>query len=164
MRISCRVDGSRSGPDRTLAGSAVADDPGRGLVAFLIVLATLGIGAAIAVASLGRSTGSLPTTSGSAPFRPASSSPSAAPTVQVTQAAAIAACRADYATVSTTESAYEAINGRPAGNVRQLSDLLKDSVTNSSFAINIDANHPGQVDVATPGHAAASGDSNCAFA
>jgi hypothetical protein len=80
------------------------------------------------------------------------------------QAAAASTCRADYGAVVTAASYYEVLNGKPPTNMAELTTVIKDPFTSTRFAIIINPAHPGQVEVAAGGHAAAPGDSNCAFA
>lgn len=133
---------------------------GQGLIGTLVVLMVLGIGAAGVLISLsggGSGPGSLPTdvtvsrVSGSAGGGAIS-------------AAAIAACRTNYAVASQAVDEYEAQHGKLPKRTADVQAYLKDPLSTRQFTITIDSANPGQLEVATRGHLASDGPSNCAFA
>jgi hypothetical protein len=135
-------------------------DLGRSLVGLVIVLGLLGVlGAAALISQTGSSKGQQP---GQSPASTINASPRRAATD--IQAAAAATCRADYGAVVSAASYYEVLNGKPPTTVAELTTVIKEPVSSTRFAITINPAHPGQVEVAAGGHAAAPGDGNCAYA
>jgi len=154
-----------SAPAPTSSARHQASDRDRGvaLVAVLVVIAILG-GLSVALlavnssGSSGKGSSSLPPVAG----KSIQASPGAAGAD--ISAAAIEACRADVGIVNEAVSEYEAVQGQPPRTMADLSGMLKGLVASSRFTILINSARPGQVEVSTPDHAPAPGDTNCAFA
>ena len=77
-------------------------------------------------------------------------------------AAAVAACRASYETVSTAADYYSTLYGHPPASMTALASMLKNPVTGRGFTLSISA--AGKIEIAAPGHPATPGDGNCAYA
>ena len=78
--------------------------------------------------------------------------------------AAIAACRTNYAVASQAIDEYQAQHGQLPKTTADVQAYLNDPLSSRQFTITIDSAHPGQLEVATRGHLASDGPSNCAFA
>ena len=134
-------------------------DAGAALVSLLVVMVILG--GLVAVVLLAES-----------------GSPDSRPSIQVPQlpsvgvapanagpdinAAAVEACKANFQTVHEAVDAYEASNGRPPHSIADIQAMLRDPVDGVGFQITV--NHTGEVEVATAGHSAVVGDTNCNYA
>jgi hypothetical protein len=137
---------------------AASRTAGRGLLGLVLILGILGTLGAVALASTGGSTKTVPS-----PSTPAVGSSSSRGAAIVSEAANVV-CKAEYAAVSAAVSEYEAANDRPPGSISELGSILKDPGVTSGYRITINPNKPGQVEVASDGHAAQPGDEGCAFA
>ena len=84
--------------------------------------------------------------------------------IGVTQASSVDACRSSYRAVQTAVDVYETETGAGPKTIGQLQPLLRDRIVSSLYTITIDRNLAGEIDVATPGHPALPGESNCAYA
>ena len=117
---------------------ARAEEAGFTLVELLVVMLILGVVAGIVVFGVGG----------------------------LNKASAAAACRADYKTVETAQTAYESQNGRPAPTVdRLLGVWLKDRPGNTSdYRIAIDQHGDVTVQSVNPAHPAQAGNANCVYA
>ena len=82
----------------------------------------------------------------------------------VVSAAAVAACRANYTVVQEAVDAFEYDTGTGAKNMSDIEHFLHGPVSTPQYTISIDRSLAGEIDVATPGHPASPGDSNCAYA
>jgi hypothetical protein len=134
---------------------------GFGLLGIILtVLALCGL-AAVAIAAANTDT---KTVSDSISGLPSLTLPNRVGGSNIVGAAAEIACRTEYATVEQAVSVYQEIDGKPPSSLTQIAQILKDPLTSSHFTISIDLRHPGQVDVATTGHPARGGDSNCSYA
>jgi hypothetical protein len=134
---------------------------GAGLIGLIVAVAILGGLAAAVLVSRGSDTGARLGGALKPTQTPSASPGAAAPDIA---AAANATCRADYQAVNTGVSYYQALNGHAPADIAALGSLLKDPVASPRFTITINPQHPGQVEVATPGHPASPGDGNCAYA
>jgi len=164
---------------RTVTRTATTPDRsrpegGQSLVALVVVLAVLGGMAAIVVSKVGTSNGvnpeqlpalnlpgSLPASTTATASKPSSNG--VASTSDITAAAAVA-CRTDYEAVAQAASEYQALYGQRPASMAELQSFLKDPLTSAYFTITIDPHVPGSIEVATPGHPAQAGDSNCEYA
>lgn len=132
---------------------------GASLISLLVVLALLGGLATIVV--MAQSSTSGPRQSIHIPQLPSAgvAPANAGPDIS---AATVDACKANYQAASQAVAAYEALNGHPPPNVSAIQAMLKDPLNGVGFQITIDPS--GRPEVATAGHPAAAGDSNCSYA
>jgi hypothetical protein len=79
-------------------------------------------------------------------------------------AASAAACHANYATATSAVNIYQAEHGTLPTSIAEVQTLLRDPLSTNRFTIAIDPRHPGELQVSTPGHPAADGDTNCGYA
>jgi hypothetical protein len=130
---------------------------GASLVGLLVTLLVLGGAAVGAFEITSGSNNSVlhPTLPGSSPN--AVSSPGG-----VIDSAAVVTCRTDYLAVQTADGEYQSVQEQPATNMSELQPMIRDNLSSPYFSFGIDAK--GRVTVATPGHPAAPGDANCAYA
>ena len=82
----------------------------------------------------------------------------------VVNATAVAACRTSYTLVQEAVDEFEYDTGTGATSMNQLQGFLHGPVSTPQYTISIDRSLAGEIDVATPGHPASPGDSNCAYA
>lgn len=129
---------------------------GFGAVGLLAAVAILAIAAAVALGvshgSSGAGKAGASTTLGTSPAQASND----------ISAAARVTCQTDYQAVQQAADAYTADQGHPPGAMSDLAGMLRDPVTSPYFTISIGST--GQIEVATPGHAATPGAGNCAFA
>ena len=148
---------------RASSERGVRPDSGRGLVGLLVAIVIL---AGMAAAVLGNQNGSggdhegrssaggAATTIDSSPVKAAS---------DVSEGAQVA-CRTNYQAVTEAVAEYQVLHGRAPGDLAALAAMLRDPVTSAYYSITVDPTSPGAVEVATPEHPAAPGDTNCAYA
>jgi hypothetical protein len=137
----------------------IRPDSGASAVALLVVLLVLG-GVAALVFAL--QPGSNSDRGGSHANTTINGSPAKASS-DIAQAAE-AACQANFQTVQTAVSEYEALHGQAPTSMTALASMVHNPVSTYFYAITIDPHHPGQIEVATPGHAASPGEAGCAHA
>jgi hypothetical protein len=77
-------------------------------------------------------------------------------------AAQAVACRTNYEAVSQAADIYTTTHGRPPTAISDVAGMLRDPTSGPGFTIGVNA--AGQITVATPGHPAAPGPGNCAYA
>ena len=135
-------------------------DSGRGLIGLLVTMVVLaGMGAAVLAYSRDGSGGGHRAALPVSPGTTVSTSPAAA--AGGIAAAAAAACRSTVSMVGTAVSYYTTLNGHPPKALADLASLLKDHVTGQGFTLELSPT--GQVEVATPAHAASPGSADCAY-
>jgi type II secretory pathway pseudopilin PulG len=140
---------------------------GAGLIGLLVALVVLGGLAAAAVMSLQGTTASRTDLDGqSAAPLPRAAGPGPAPTAgnNILSVSAQETCRANFAAAQAAVGVYEAEQGEPPTTISQVQALVRDPLSTDRFTITIDPLHAGELQVATPGHPAKDGDSNCDFA
>lgn len=144
---------------RPAASRALTRDAGASAVALLAVLLVLG-GIAGAVLALQPNHNSGRGAGRTQPTVNASPSHASGDISQASQEA----CQANYQTLQTAVSEYEAVNGRPPASMNALTSMIHSPVSTYFYAITIDPDHPGQIDVATRGHPASPGEAGCRYA
>jgi len=140
-------------------------DTGRSLIGLALVLAILGGMAVFVVSKMGGSSGLNPEELPSVTLPHATSPASGdSPLGGYVNAAAGAACRSDYQAVTQAAATYAALHGRPPATMAAIESFFTSPITSPYFSISIDSGKPGTVEVATAGHPAVLGDTNCAYA
>jgi len=80
------------------------------------------------------------------------------------RAAAVVTCQTDFQEAQTAIEAYQVLKGKDPVTVTDLKPWLNAPLTTSGFAITLDPNQQGQLDVTAPGHGPTPGNGNCAYA
>jgi hypothetical protein len=79
-------------------------------------------------------------------------------------AASAATCHANFSAATSAVNIYQAEHGTLPTTIAEVQTLLRDPLSTNRFTITIDPRHPGELQVATPTHRAADGDTNCGYA
>jgi len=144
--------------------AAAQDDHGVSLLGLIVTLAIIGsLAAAIPLLARGSSgSDGIPGTSSITPEAIGhSTSGSVAAAGNDISAAEATACRTTYEAVEAAVGVYQAETGILPTSTAQLRGLIPDPLRSPFFTVTIDPRRPGQLQVATPDHAAADGDINC---
>ena len=134
-------------------------DAGFALVSLLVVLLILGGLVGVVLMAQSGTPGSKPSIA--VPHLPSMGASPANAGPDIT-AAAVEACKASFRAANDAMEAYEALHGHPPQNVSDIQSMLKDPLNGVGFQVTV--SQAGQVEIATAGHPASVGDTNCAFA
>jgi hypothetical protein len=141
-----------------------------GLLVAVVVLGGLAVAAVVSVQAMtasptglkGQSSALLPGAAGPTPAPPSAPAPAAGN--NILSVSAQETCRANFAAAQAAVSLYQAEHGELPVKIGQVQTVVRDPLSTDRFTITIDPLHAGGLEVATPGHPAKDGDSNCDFA
>jgi hypothetical protein len=139
-------------------------ESGVGLIGLLISLALIGALAATIPLLADRTSGLASTPGLTTPAAGQPAGGSAGVAGGDVAAAEAAACETNFQAAEAAVSFYEAQTGSPPTATAEVQALLRDPLSSAFFTITIDPTKPGHLEVATRGHPAADGDSNCTAA
>jgi hypothetical protein len=150
----------------SLGFSSPTDDfqRGAGVIGILVTLLALGalaVAVLMALPSITSSPSKGDPGSAAIASLPGGAPPSAGNDISV---ASTTACHANFAAAKTAVGVYQAETGALPTTIAEVQNLIRDPLSSDRFTITIDPRHPGELQVATPGHPPADGDINCAFA